>query len=111
LTVYPGGTWKSAGASPLARMLAQPAIAPYPALERKKRVLIKPNCVAVKFQLGSTHADALRGILDYLAPRFKGPVVITESSRDDTSEAYENFQYNRVVSEYRSQKVSLVDLN
>jgi uncharacterized protein (DUF362 family) len=131
----------AAGASPLARMLAQPAIAPYPgrsivslvagedrrknaynalvaiddqirpALKRKKRVLIKPNCVAVKFQLGSTHADALRGILDYLAPRFRGPVVIAESSRDGTSEAYENFQYNRVVSEYRSQKVSLVDLN
>ncbi len=82
-----------------------------PALKRKKYVLIKPNCVAVNFQLGSTHADALRGILDYLAPRFKGPIVIAESSRDETWDAYENFHYNRVVSEYRSQKVQLVDLN
>ncbi len=82
-----------------------------PALKRKKYVLIKPNCVAVKFQLGSTHADALRGILDYLAPRFKGPIVIAESSRDETWDAYENFYYNRVVSEYRAQKVRLVDLN
>jgi uncharacterized protein (DUF362 family) len=82
-----------------------------PALRRKKYVLIKPNCVAVNFQLGSTHADALLGILDYLAPRFKGPIVIAESSRDETWDAYENFHYNRVISEYRSQKVQLVDLN
>ncbi|HOK45770.1 MAG TPA: DUF362 domain-containing protein [Bryobacteraceae bacterium] len=82
-----------------------------PALKRKKYVLIKPNCVAVKNQLGSTHADALRGILDYLAPRFKGPVVIAESSRDDTWDAYENFHYNQVASEYRGLKVKLVDLN
>lgn len=82
-----------------------------PALKRKKYVLIKPNCVAVNFQLGSTHADALRGILDYLAPRFKGPVVIAESSRDYTWDAYDNFHYNQVVSEYRARKVKLVDLN
>ena len=31
-------------------------------------------------QLACTHADALRGILDYLAPRFKGPVTIAESA-------------------------------
>ncbi|MEK7408670.1 MAG: DUF362 domain-containing protein [Acidobacteriota bacterium] len=80
-----------------------------PALKRKKYVLLKPNCVAVNNQLGSTHADALRGILDYLAPRFRGPIVIAESSRDHTADAYDNFQYHRVVSEYR--KVSLVDLN
>jgi uncharacterized protein (DUF362 family) len=67
--------------------------------------------VAVNNQLGSTHADALRGILDYLAPRHKGPVVIAESSRDETHDAFENFLYNRVLAEYRSQKVSLVDLN
>lgn len=82
-----------------------------PALQRKKYVFIKPNGVAVKFQLGSTHADALRGILDYIAPRFKGPVVIAESSRDNTWDAYENFQYNRVVQEYRAQKIRLIDLN
>ncbi|MBI4876115.1 MAG: DUF362 domain-containing protein [Acidobacteria bacterium] len=82
-----------------------------PALKRKKYVLLKPNCVAVNNQLGSTHADALRGILDYLAPRFKGPIVIADSSKDVTWDAYENFHYHRVVSEYRAQKVSLVDFN
>ena len=82
-----------------------------PRLKQKKYVLLKANCVAVNNQLGSTHADALRGILDYLAPRFKGPIVIADSSKDSTWDAFENFHYNRVVSEYRSQKVSLVDFN
>ena len=36
-----------------------------PALRRKKYVVIKPNNVSVTNQLASTHADALRGILDY----------------------------------------------
>lgn len=82
-----------------------------PGLRRKKYVLVKPNCVAVNNQVGSTHADALRGILDYLEPRFQGPIVIADSSKDDTREAYENFGYDRVAAERRSQKVRLVDLN
>ncbi|HWQ56403.1 MAG TPA: DUF362 domain-containing protein [Bryobacteraceae bacterium] len=82
-----------------------------PALRRKKYVLLKPNCVSVKNQLGSTHADALRGILDYLVPRFRGPIVIAESSRDETRDAFDNFLYNRVLAEYRERKITLVDLN
>jgi uncharacterized protein (DUF362 family) len=82
-----------------------------PALKRKKYVLVKPNTVAVNNQLGSTHGDALRGILDYLSERHRGPVVIADSSKDTTWDAYENFLYNRVVSEYRSLKPTLVDFN
>jgi uncharacterized protein (DUF362 family) len=82
-----------------------------PALRKKKYVLLKPNTVAVKNQLGSTHADALRGMLDYLSERHRGPVVIADSSKDCTWDAYENFQYNRVLTEYRPLKVSFVDLN
>jgi uncharacterized protein (DUF362 family) len=82
-----------------------------PALKRKKYVLIKPNTVAVNNQLGCTHADALRGILDYLDGRFRGPVVIADSSKDTTWDAYENFHYNRVLAEYPGRKATLVDLN
>ena len=82
-----------------------------PALQRKKYVLIKPNLTSVTNQLASTHADALRGILDYLAPRFKGPVAIAESASGDTMAGYENFKYNGLVSEFRRQNVSLIDLN
>jgi uncharacterized protein (DUF362 family) len=82
-----------------------------PALKRKKYVLIKVNLTSATIQLASTHPDTIRGILDYLSGRFKGPIVIVEAASSDTMVAYENFKYNQVVSEFRSQKVSLVDLN
>jgi uncharacterized protein (DUF362 family) len=82
-----------------------------PLLKRKKYVLLKPNCVAVNNQLGSTHADTLRAALEYLGPRFKGPIVIADSSKDVTWDAYENFGYQRVADEHRRQSVKLVDLN
>lgn len=82
-----------------------------PALKRKKYAVIKPNNVSTANQLASTHADTLQGILDFLEPRFKGPVVIAESSAGQTMDAFENFHYDRVARERRAQKVSLVDLN
>ncbi len=80
-------------------------------LKRKQRVVIKPNCVSDSFQLASSHVDALNGILDYLEPRFRGPVVIAESSAGDSMQAFEHFKYGQLVSERKSQKISLVDLN
>ena len=82
-----------------------------PKLKDKKYVLIKPNNVSVAIQLAATNVDALRGILDYLSTRFKGPVVIAEASAQDTFVGFENFKYNQVISEYPAQKISLVDLN
>ncbi len=76
-----------------------------PVLKTKKYVLIKPNA------LGTTHVDALRGILDYLAPRFKGPVVIGESSTGDTMQFMERAGFPELVKEYSDLKVSLVDFN
>jgi uncharacterized protein (DUF362 family) len=82
-----------------------------PILKRKKRVVIKPNCVSESFQLAATHIDALSGVLDYLEPRFRGRVIIAEAAAGDSLEAFEHFKYNQLVSERRSQKVSVVDLN
>jgi uncharacterized protein (DUF362 family) len=82
-----------------------------PELARKQYIFIKPNLTSVDVQLASTHPDALRGILDYLDGRFKGTVVIGEAASRDTNLAYDNFFYNRLVSEYPRLKVSLVDLN
>jgi uncharacterized protein (DUF362 family) len=82
-----------------------------PRLKEKKYVVIKVNNVSTNRQLAATHADALRGILDYLDGRFPGPVVIAEASAGNTHTGFENFQYNRVVDEYKKQHVSLVDLN
>jgi uncharacterized protein (DUF362 family) len=82
-----------------------------PRLAGKRYVVIKPNCVAVNNQLGSTHADTLSAVLDYLEPRFRGPIVIADSSKDCTWDAYENFRYQRVIAEHGSQRITLVDLN
>ncbi len=82
-----------------------------PVLKRKKYVVIKPNIVSTENQLASTHLDALHGILDFLAPRFKGPVVIAESSAGFTTEGYDHFRYRQVVGEHKPLQVSLVDLN
>lgn len=80
-----------------------------PVLRRKKYAVLKPNNVSTVNQLAATHADALRGILDYLAPRFQGPVFIAESSAGPTWEGFENFRYQQVANEYR--QVKLLDLN
>jgi uncharacterized protein (DUF362 family) len=82
-----------------------------PKLKKKKYVVIKPNNVNTVNQLAATHVDALRGILDYLALRFKGPVVIAESSAGETHQGFENFKYTRLAAEYPRQRVTLVDLN
>jgi len=68
-----------------------------PAMARKKYVLIKINNVSTTNQLAATHVDAIRGILDYVAPRFKGPVVIAEASSRDSMEGFENFKYAQVI--------------
>ena len=82
-----------------------------PRLRQKKYVLIKPNFVSTVNPLAASHVDALCGVLDYLAPRFKGPVVVAEASAGDTQEGFENFHYKRLASEFRDRTVKLVDLN
>ena len=82
-----------------------------PGLKRKLRVVIKPNCVSDTNQLAASHVDALAGILDYLEPRFHGPVIIAESSAGDSRDAFEHFKYGQLVTERKSQQISLVDLN
>ncbi len=82
-----------------------------PVLKTKKHVVIKPNMVSTTNQLAATHADALHGILDFLAPRFKGPVIIAESSAGYTTEGFDHFHYQEVVTEHKPLQVSLIDLN
>jgi len=82
-----------------------------PGLKAKKYVVIKVNNVSTTNQLAATHVDAIHGILDYLEPRFKGPVIVAEASAGDTLEGYEEFGYNRMATERRAQKVQLIDLN
>jgi uncharacterized protein (DUF362 family) len=80
-----------------------------PVLKTKKYVILKPNCVN-QVPLGTTNAEALMGVLDYLAPRFKGPIVIAESSGNPMGN-FEALGYPKIVEQHKDQHVTLVDLN
>ena len=80
-----------------------------PGLKQKKYVVIKVNNVSTVNQLAATHADAISGILDYLQPRVKMPVVVVESSAGDTMEGFRNFGYQKLADSNKN--VTLVDLN
>jgi uncharacterized protein (DUF362 family) len=80
-----------------------------PALKRKKYLILKPNCVSNR-PLGTTNPEAMMGILDYLAPRYKGPVVIAESS-SRTMTKFEELGFNKIAAEHTDRKIDLIDLN
>ncbi|MBZ5580839.1 MAG: DUF362 domain-containing protein [Acidobacteriia bacterium] len=77
----------------------------------KKYVVIKPNFVNTQNQLAGSHADTMRGILDYLQESFRGPVVIAESSAGDTKQGYDNYKFRALESDYAKQQLKLIDLN
>ena len=80
-------------------------------VQSRKPFVIKPNIVSTPNQLASTHVDAFQEILDFLEPRFKGPVVIAECSAGYTMEGFDNFGYSQIAAEHEPLSVSLVDLN
>ena len=88
-------------------------------LERKKRILIKPNFVVVNNPLCATGVNTVRGILDFIKPRFKGPIEIGESTitgskggfnmgSGTTFSGFKNYDYLQLKKEYG---VTLTDLN
>lgn len=74
-----------------------------------KQVIIKPNFVVNNIPLAVTHADAVRGVLDFLKPVCKQPVIIAEAtlSKSGMSEGYKNNGYISLPEKYN---VELVDL-
>ncbi|HEO72297.1 MAG TPA: DUF362 domain-containing protein, partial [Candidatus Hydrogenedentes bacterium] len=79
------------------------------ALAKKKRVIIKPNMVVTDRQLAATHADCLEGILEFLGPLVKEPVLIAESpANGPAAEGYANYGYSRLEKAY---PIKLVDLD
>jgi uncharacterized protein (DUF362 family) len=76
----------------------------------KRRVLIKPNNVAIETPLCATHADTIEGILEFLKSIGKsGQAVIAESAAGGpTLEGFSNYGYVPVADKYR---VKLLDLD
>ena len=87
-------------------------------LEGKKSILIKPNFVLVTNPLCATSVDAVRGILDFIKPRFKGPIEIGEATvsgakginygTEGTFAGFRDYGYLPLEKEYG---VKLTDLN
>ncbi len=76
----------------------------------KKKILVKPNFVSTTRALAASHADEIRGILDFFKPHFKGEIIVGESapSRNGTFEGFQTFGYVPLEKEYG---IKLVDLN
>lgn len=75
-----------------------------------QKVIIKPNCLQSAVPLSCTHADALRGILDFLTSIAPESVTIAESCRD--SEHFESFSrlgYTDLPEEYDASLMNLAD--
>jgi uncharacterized protein (DUF362 family) len=75
-----------------------------------RRIVIKPNNVAIDIQLAATHVDTIEGILEFLKSiRKLDNVVIAESAASGpTFDGFRNFGYFRLAEKY---PVKLLDLD
>lgn len=75
-----------------------------------KQVVIKPNMVSTNVPLCATHADAIRGVMDFLKPFYKDQFIIAEASAGtgDSAVGFQNYGYLDLQKEYN---VKFVDLN
>ena len=73
-----------------------------------KRVIIKPNNVAIDNHLCATHAAAIEGILEFLKSVGKTDVVIAESAANGpTLDGFANYGYHRLADQYKAQLMDL----
>lgn len=75
-----------------------------------RRVVIKPNNVAIDIQLSATHADSLEAILEFLKSigKLEGTVIAESAGTGPTWNGFENYGYMRVAQKYG---VKLLDLD
>lgn len=75
-----------------------------------RRVVIKPNNVAIDTPLCATHADTIRGILEFLKTigKLEHTVIAESAAGGPTLEGFDNYQYGRFAGQYG---VKLVDLD
>lgn len=79
----------------------------------REQVMLKPNFLSNKAQLPSSHADAMRGAIDFLlsCPTPPKEILIAEGGNEDYSgQSFENFNYPALVDEYDI-PVRLIDLH
>ncbi len=76
---------------------------------KKKQLVIKPNMVVTNRDLCATHKDAIRAVLEYVKPFYKGQVIIAESSSSvNSSDGFKNYGYTELEKDYN---IRFIDLN
>jgi len=75
-----------------------------------RRVVIKPNNVAIDKQLSATHAGCLEGILEFLKSigKLQNTVIAESAANGPTLDGFENYHYTDLARKY---SVKLVDLD
>ncbi len=74
-----------------------------------KQLIIKPNMVVTNVELCATHVEALRSLLEYVKPFYKGQIIIAESSAVvDSAEGFKNYGYLDLAKEYN---LKFIDMN
>jgi uncharacterized protein (DUF362 family) len=74
-----------------------------------KQLIIKVNMVTTNVALCATHVDALKALLEYMKPIYKGQIIVAESSSVvETSDGFKNYGYLDLRKNYN---VKFVDLN
>jgi uncharacterized protein (DUF362 family) len=76
----------------------------------RRRVVIKPNNVAIDNQLCATHAGCLEGILEFLKSigKLQDTVIAESAANGPTLDGFENYHYTGLAKKY---SVKLIDLD
>ncbi len=78
-------------------------------LKSAKNIVIKPNCPISDFQSGSTHADAVASLLDFIFPHTTSQITLAEGSANGkTIDVFKQYGYLEIQEKY---DLALVDLN
>jgi uncharacterized protein (DUF362 family) len=71
-------------------------------------VIVKPNCLRPSVSLSCTHADALRGIMDFLMSCSPGSVTVAETCEDlEHFESFRRLGYSSLSEEYDASLLNL----
>jgi len=75
-----------------------------------KQLIIKPNMVVTNTPLCATHVDALRGLLEFVKPHYRGQIIIAEacSGSGDSTPGFKNYGYLELQKEY---DLKFIDIN
>jgi uncharacterized protein (DUF362 family) len=75
-----------------------------------KQLVIKPNLVSTNVPLCATHVDALRGVIEFIKPFYKGQIIIGESSagKGDPTPGFDAYGYFTLQKDYN---IKFLDFN